>query len=120
MNVDSFYFCETDLLLSNNLMSWSQPLTKRVVEGETDEMLWQVDIYLDTAGHIECADLTVSDGSDTVTVKNVITQKANRISQTLDDLHLDPEIKANMEQDILEGISSYGINPYSTERVFGM
>ena len=34
-------------------MSWSQPLTKRVVEGETDEMLWQVDIYLDTAGHIE-------------------------------------------------------------------
>ena len=101
-------------------MSWSQPLTKRVVAGYTDDMLWQLDIYLDTANHIESADLTVSDGSSSVTVKNVITQKMNRISNVLDELHIDPEIKFNMLNDILTSISAYGINPYSMEKVFGM
>ena len=100
-------------------MSWSQPLTKRVIGGNTDEMFWQIDVYLDTAGHVEYADLVVSDGGDTVTVRNVINQKANRIGQVLDDLHLDPEIKAHMEQDILEALSNFGINPYSMERVLG-
>ena len=58
-------------------MSWSQPLTRRVIQGYSDEWLWQVNLFLDTAGHIEYADLIVSDGADTATVHNVITQKTN-------------------------------------------
>ena len=101
-------------------MSWSQPLTKRIIGGYTDEMLWQVDIYLNTAGQVEYADLTVSDGSGTATIKNVITQKMNRLGNALDELHIDPEIKVHMIQDILSSISVYGINPYVHEKVFGM
>ena len=101
-------------------MSWSQPLTKRVIRGYTDEMFWQVDIYLDTMGHVEYADLLVSDGADSATVHNVITQKTNRIVDALDELHIDPEIKRQMIEDILTSISAYGINPFVTEKVFGM
>ena len=101
-------------------MSWSQPLTRRVIQGYSDEWLWQVNLFLDTAGHIEYADLIVSDGADTATVHNVITQKTNRIVDALDELHVDPEIKMHMIHDIFSAISAYGINPYVNEKVFGL
>ena len=100
-------------------MSWSQPLTRRIITGVTGEMFWQVNLFLDTMGHVEYADLLVSDGVDTATVPNVITQKTNRIVDALDQLHIDPEYRHAMMEDILTGITSNGINPFVTEKVFG-
>ena len=100
-------------------MSWTQPLTRRVIGGYTGEMLWQVNLYLNSVGQIEYADLIISDEGDSATVRNVITQKTNRIVEALDELHIDPAIKSQMIQDIFQGISGYGINPYVNERVLG-
>ena len=101
-------------------MSWTQPLTRRVIGGSTSDMLWQVNLYLNSVGQVEYADLIVSDEGESATIHNVITQKMNRIVDALDELHVDPEIKSPMIRDIFSSLSSYGINPYITEKVLGM
>ena len=90
---------------------WSQPLARRILQGQVEDIVWYLDTYLDSKNQIEFANLNLWIDDIPHVLPNVLNQKHSSLYEQLTKLMIDPALRDMIITDIHTNMNRQGIIP---------